>query len=106
MRFAVDFDSGVHSQEQVFEYVEAIEGSGRSPLYVHFSQRLVISRQEIPLSPPRFAGQVIDWRAELKDVLALIPAYVRVTLRNLNRVHAVISSGTDQFYMLDFRGSL
>lgn len=76
------------------------------PLHIVFAQRLVVDGQEILLSPPRFGGQKVQWRVELDELPTKVPAYVRLTLRNLNRVHTVVRSGGDNvFHMLDSDGS-
>lgn len=99
--FRVGYDSDQHSTEDMRRYISALADDSTSPLQIGFQQRLLIDRQEIYIQPPRFEGEKMPWRIELQELLTKVPAYVRLTLRNLNRVHQVIQEGGDEFYLLD-----
>ncbi|ALE06819.1 hypothetical protein AL755_17390 [Arthrobacter sp. ERGS1:01] len=106
LRFAVDYDSAIYSGRNICEYIDELGLQAPTALQINFAQRLIVDRQEIPLFPPRFDGAKIEWRAELDDVLSKVPAYIRLTLRNLNRVHSIIEKGTGEFYFLDSNSTL
>ncbi|PPF14964.1 hypothetical protein C5C04_04830 [Rathayibacter rathayi] len=101
LNFRVVYDSDQHSREDMRRYISALAGDSTSPLQIGFQQRLLIDRHEIYIKPPRFEGEKMPWRIELQELLTKVPAYVRLTLRNLNRVHQVIQEGGDKFYLLD-----
>ncbi|NRD08513.1 hypothetical protein [Rathayibacter agropyri] len=82
-------------------YISALADDSTSPLQIGFQQRLPIDRQEIYIQPPRCEAEKMPWRIELQELLTKVPAYVRLTLCNLNRVHQVIQEGGDEFYCLD-----
>lgn len=105
IRFALDYDPATYSDEDARSYVLSPKGARATPLQITFTQRLIVDRQEIPLYPPRFEARKLAWRAELDDLLTKVPAYVRLTLRNLNRVHRVIEEDNNGFYMLDADGT-
>lgn len=106
LRFALDYDSTAHTDEDARGYVEGLRRGDLRPLQVHMVQTLVIDKQEIPFYPPRFGSRKIELRAELEELLSKVPKYIRLTLRNLSRVHNVIEEGDDRFYMLDSDGTL
>jgi hypothetical protein len=106
LRFSLDYDTEQHSEADIRSYVARLNQPRSGPLVISVSQHLVVSGDEVPIYPPRFGGQKVSWRAELDELLQKIPAYVRLTLRNLNRVHSVIRQGEDDFYLLDSDGTL
>lgn len=106
LRFAVDYEPVSHSGQDIRGYISALGRQAPSPLQINMAQRLIVDRQEIPLYPPRLDSAKIAWRAELGDVLSKVPAYIRLTLRNLNRVHSIIEEGTDELYFLDMDATL
>ena len=107
VRFSLDYDTATHSDEEILRYIASLELPRTGPLYILIDQRLVVDGHEIFLSPPRFGEHKIPWRVELNELLNRVPAYVRLTLRNLNRVHTIIQSDEDDvFYMLDSNARL
>ncbi|WP_262775731.1 hypothetical protein [Brevibacterium permense] len=106
LRFALDYEIDHHSEVDARAYVARLNQPRSTPLVVSVSQCLVVAGDDVPIYPPRFGRQKVSWRAELDDMLLKIPAYVRLTLRNLNRVHGVIRRGDDEFYLLDSDGTL
>lgn len=101
LRFALGYDAEDHSEQDARSYIAALENPRSTPLHIVLSQKLVIDRQVIPLSPPDMGESVLEWRAELAEVLDNVPAYIRLTLRNLNRVHRNIQNEGEEFYLLD-----
>ncbi|WP_148239447.1 hypothetical protein [Ruania zhangjianzhongii] len=106
LRFSLDYDTEQYSETDARSYVARLNQPRSAPLVISVSQRLIVAGDEVALYPPQFGGQKISWRAELDELLQKIPAYVRLTLRNLNRVHSVIRRGEDEFYLLDSDGTL
>ncbi|RDV12338.1 hypothetical protein DXK94_03185 [Arthrobacter sp. RT-1] len=106
LRFSLEYDATQYSELDAENYIRALEMTNSGPLHITVTQKLLIDRQVIPLSPPEYSGQTIDWRAGLDDFLNNVPAYTRLTLRNLNRVHRVIQGGSDKFYLLDSDATL
>lgn len=106
LRFSLDYETVQHSETDVRSYVERLTRPRSTPLIIWISQRLVVAGDEVPIYPPRFGGRKLSWRAELGELLEKIPAYIRLTLRNLNRVHGVVRRGEDEFYLLDANGQL
>lgn len=106
LRFSLDYDAEQHSEADARSYVARVNEPRSTPLIISVSQCLVITGDEVPIHPPRLGGQEVSWRAELDELLQKIPTYVRLTLRNLNRVHSVIRRGEDEFYLLDQDGTL
>jgi hypothetical protein len=106
VKFALEYDPAQHSEADARSYVALLNHPRSTPLSVSVFQRLVVEGEKVPLYPPRFGGQEVQWRAELDELLEKIPGYVRLTLRNLNRVHTVIQEGNNEIYMLDGDGTL
>lgn len=106
IRFAIDYDTQVHSGQAVREMISALEDNLPAQIHINMAQLLEINGQEIPIFPPRLNSVEVEMRAQLDDLLSKVPAYVRLTLRNLNRVHTIIEEGNNEFYMLDTNGTL
>lgn len=106
LRFALTYKSEHYSESEARSWLPILNDLRACPIHVTVMQRLVVTGDELLIYPPRLGGQGVPWRAELDDLLRQVPAYVRLTLRNLNRVHNIIREGGDAFYMLDWDGAL
>lgn len=106
LRFSLNYDTKQHSETDIRAYIARLNQPRSTPLVISVSQRLVVVGDEVPIYPPQLGGLKVPWRAELDELLQKIPAYIRLTLRNLNRVHSVIRQGDDEFYLLDEDGTL
>lgn len=101
LRFALEYDHARHSAADARAYVARLNQPRSTPLVISVSQRLVVDRGDASIYPPRLGGQKISCHVELDDLLQKIPAYVRLTLRNLSRVHEIIRRGDEEFYLLE-----
>lgn len=106
IRFSLDYDTTLYSTQEAQGFVAGAETPRSAPLHIDLDQRFVVDRQEISLYPPRMGRNQIHWRTELESLITKVPAYVRLTLRNLNRAHSFIENGTERRLVLDFDGTL
>ncbi|MDV8148426.1 hypothetical protein [Arthrobacter sp. B10-11] len=99
IRFALDYDPVRYAEPDIRTYIAALEQRGPSPLHVGINQQLIIDRQSIPISPPGFPSGTFDLPAEFEKLLVDVPEYVRLTLRNLDRVHRAVQAGDEDVFL-------
>ncbi|MBT2532913.1 hypothetical protein J7E83_12435 [Arthrobacter sp. ISL-48] len=106
LRFVLSYDPNRNRESDIRRYLTvAAERPRSSPLIIGITQKLVIDRQSIPLSPLHVPEREFNIPAGFDELLNNVPTYIALTLRNLNRVHDAVQAGDDDVF-LDFNAGL